>query len=61
MGRPYQAVNEIINEHKLITAETAIELGKAFGTPPAYWMRLQSDYELYNAAQRKRDAAAVDS
>jgi addiction module HigA family antidote len=61
MGRPYQAVNEIINEHKSITAETAIELGKAFGTPPAYWTHLQSDYELYKAAQKKRDAASVKS
>jgi HTH-type transcriptional regulator/antitoxin HigA len=61
MGRPYQVVNEIVNERKAITAETAIELGKAFRTPASYWMHLQSDYELYKASQKQRDAAAMQS
>jgi HTH-type transcriptional regulator/antitoxin HigA len=59
MGRPLQALNSIINGHKAITAETAIELGKAFGTSAAYWMNLQTLYQLYEAAQKKRKAVTV--
>jgi HTH-type transcriptional regulator/antitoxin HigA len=53
MRRPYQAVNAIINGHKTITADTAIELGDAFGTSAMYWMNLQTAYQLYKASQKK--------
>jgi len=34
LGRPLQAINEIINGRKRITAETAKELAAALGTSP---------------------------
>jgi len=49
LGRPLQAVNEIINGKKRITAQTAKELGAAFGTSPELWINLQTAYELANA------------
>jgi HTH-type transcriptional regulator/antitoxin HigA len=55
MKRPYQAVNEIINERKAITADTAIDLGRAFGTSAKLWMNLQAAYELYQAAARRKE------
>jgi addiction module HigA family antidote len=58
MGRPYQALNAIINGHKIITAETAIELGKAFGISAVYWLNLQTAYQLYKAAQKESNAPA---
>ena len=58
MGRPYQALNAIINGHKLITAETAIELGEALGTSAIYWMNLQTAFQLYKASQKKKIVAA---
>jgi HTH-type transcriptional regulator / antitoxin HigA len=54
MGRPYQALNAIINGHKIITADTALELSDAFGTSAVYWMNLQTAYQLYKAAQKKK-------
>jgi addiction module HigA family antidote len=54
MGRPYQTVNGIINGHKRITAETAIELGDAFGTSAMMWLNLESAYQLYKASQKKK-------
>jgi addiction module HigA family antidote len=60
MGRPYQAVNAIINGHKLVTAETAIELGDALGTSAIYWLNLQTAYQLYKASQKKKAVATSE-
>lgn len=54
MGRPYQAVNEIIKGTKQITPETAIELSEAFGTSSDLWMNLESKYRL-NMAERDKE------
>jgi len=53
MGRPAQAISEIITGKKQITAETAIELGEAFGVDAAFWSTLQSNYNLHQARQQK--------
>lgn len=40
MGRPAQAVSEIISGKKQIMPQTALELAKAFGDDDAlYWMK----------------------
>jgi len=49
MGRPSQAISEIINGKKQITAETALELGEAFGVDASFWSSLQSSYNLQQA------------
>ena len=49
IGRPHQAINEIIKGNKQITPETAIELSTAFGASPDYWMNLESQYRLFLA------------
>jgi HTH-type transcriptional regulator/antitoxin HigA len=54
MGRPYQTVNGIVNGHKMITADTAIDLGNAFGTSAMLWLNLETAYQLYKASQRKK-------
>jgi HTH-type transcriptional regulator/antitoxin HigA len=55
LGRPLQAVNEIVNGKKRITAETAKELAAAFGTSAEVWLNLESAYRLAHA--REPDAA----
>jgi HTH-type transcriptional regulator/antitoxin HigA len=47
MGRPEQAISEIINGKKQITPETAIELGQAFGTSAEFWINLETGYQLW--------------
>ena len=37
LGRPTQAINEIVNGTMQITPETARELAKAFGTSAEFW------------------------
>ena len=51
MGRPLQAVNEIVNGNKQITPATAHELGQVFGTSAEVWMNLETNYRLF--ASRK--------
>lgn len=46
LGRPPQAVNEIINGKRSITPDTARALGEAFGTSAQLWMNLESAYQL---------------
>lgn len=46
VGRPVQAVNEIIAGKKAITPDTAVDFSKALGTSPEYWLNLESAYRL---------------
>ena len=43
---PPNRISEIVNGSRVITADTALRLGKYFGTSPEIWLHLQSDYEL---------------
>ena len=47
IGRPIQAVSEILNAKKEITAETAMAISAALGTTPEVWLNLQTRYRLY--------------
>jgi HTH-type transcriptional regulator/antitoxin HigA len=53
MGRPEQAISEIVKGTKQITPETAIELGTAMGQSPDYWLRLETSYRLALARGRQ--------
>ena len=46
MGRPVQAINEIIEGKKEITADTAAQLEKVLGTPAYIWLNLERGYQL---------------
>lgn len=49
IGVPPRRINEIIHGKRAITADTAVRLGHFFGNDPAYWMRLQAEYEIAQA------------
>ena len=46
IGRPIQAVSEILNDKKEITTETAMAFAEALGTSPSLWLNLQTNYRL---------------
>ena len=46
LGRPRQAVNEIIRGKKAITAETALQLERVLSTPAHIWLGLEQEYRL---------------
>ena len=43
---PVARVGEIVNERLAISADTALRLGRYFGTTPQFWINLPSNYEL---------------
>jgi len=50
MGRPANAINEIINGKKAITAATALQLEAVIPEIPArFWLNLETDYQLTKA------------
>jgi len=46
LGRPEQAISEIISGSKQITPETSLELSQAFGTSAELWNNLEANYRL---------------
>ena len=43
---PPRRINEIVLGKRAITADTAVRLARYFGNDPAYWMKLQTDYDI---------------
>jgi antitoxin HigA-1 len=39
-------INEIVHGTRAITADTALRLGRYFGTSPQFWLNLQTRYDL---------------
>lgn len=53
MGRPPQAINEMIKGAKAITPETAIQLEQVVSVPAHVWTGLESEYRLIIAQEEE--------
>jgi len=49
LGISFRRVNEILNEKRPVTLDTALRLGRLFGQTPAFWLNLQTAYDLWHA------------
>lgn len=49
---PPRRINEIVHGKRAITADTALRLGKYFGTSAQFWLNLQAYYDLDVAEDR---------
>ena len=49
IGRPVQAINEIVKGKKTITADTAIAFEKALGISAELWLKLEASYQISKA------------
>lgn len=49
MGVGRKTVNELCNNRRAITADTALILATVFGNSAEFWMNLQQRNELWNA------------
>jgi addiction module HigA family antidote len=49
IGVPANRLTEIIRERRAVTADTAIRLGKYFGTGTRFWVNLQVAHDLSKA------------
>jgi antitoxin HigA-1 len=52
---PAIRMNDIVNEKRSITVDTALRLAKFFGTTPQFWMNMQMNYEIRQALQEHKD------
>ena len=48
-------VNEIVNERRAITADSALRLSALFGNSPDFWLGLQVQYELDVAEDKMQE------
>jgi addiction module HigA family antidote len=53
LGISLNRLNEIVLGKRGITADTALRLARLLKTSPQLWMRLQADWELYEAMARR--------
>lgn len=51
---PPKRINEIVHGLRAITADTALRLGRRFGTSPQFWMNMQTQFDLETAADALR-------
>jgi antitoxin HigA-1 len=56
LGVPTNRLTQIMAGKRGISGDTALRLGKWFGTGPDIWMNLQKNYELRLAAEEIGDA-----
>lgn len=59
IGVPPRRINEIVHGKRGVTADTALRLGRYFGTSPQYWLNLQTRYDLDLAEDRVADQIAA--
>jgi addiction module HigA family antidote len=51
LGWSHAKINEIVNEKRGITAETALAFADAFSMSAEFWINLQSNFDLWEAQQ----------
>ena len=61
MGRPMQAINEIIKGDKAITPETAIQLEQVLGVPAHIWTGMEAEYQLVRARANEAQQVAGET
>lgn len=49
IGVSYVRVNELVNERRGVTPDTALRLAKLFGTTPEFWLNGQRNWDLWHA------------
>jgi len=59
IGVSYPRVNEIVNEKRGITPDTALRLSRLFGTSPEFWLNGQQNWDLWHA-MRGPEARDID-
>jgi addiction module HigA family antidote len=55
---PVTRISEILNERRGVTADTALRLGRYFGTTAEFWINLQKKFELETAARNAGEEIA---
>ena len=54
IGVPFQRLNAIVRGRRAVSADTAIRLAALTRMDAAFWLRLQSDWDLWHAIRVRR-------
>ena len=60
IGVPPNRISDIVRERRGMTADTAIRLGRYFGTDGRFWMNLQQSHDL-SKAEAENDYSNVQT
>jgi addiction module HigA family antidote len=52
MGVERKLVNELCNDRRSVTADTALMLARVFGNSPEFWLNVQRRTDLWEACTR---------
>lgn len=52
---PANRITAILKGQRGVTADTALRLGRYFGTTPEFWLNLQKDFDLRIARETSQD------
>ncbi|MEI7932268.1 MAG: HigA family addiction module antitoxin [Alphaproteobacteria bacterium] len=51
-------IEQLVREQRAVTSDTALRLGRVFGTSAEFWMNLQAQHDLSRNAIASRDSLA---
>jgi len=55
---PAPRINEIVRERRAVTVDTAMRLGRFFGTSAEFWLGLQTDHDMAVLREEMSDLLA---
>lgn len=56
---PGNRISDLVRQRRDVSADTAIRLGRYFGTDPRFWLNLQAAHDL-SRAEAEQDYSAVN-
>ncbi len=60
MGVPRRLVNELCNDRRAVTADTALMLARVFGNSPEFWLNMQRRMDLWEALHTPRRRERIE-
>jgi len=54
LGWTYARLNEIVNQRRGVSADSALSFADAFEMEPEFWLNLQRDWDLWHANQQHK-------
>jgi antitoxin HigA-1 len=58
LGVPVGRINQILQDKRAVTADTAVRLSRVLGMSAEFWLGLQTDWDLWHA-ERAIDASEL--
>ncbi|MGB9407383.1 MAG: HigA family addiction module antitoxin [Terracidiphilus sp.] len=60
MGVERKLVNELCNDRRAVTADTALMLARVFGNSPEFWLNVQRRTDLWEALHTPRRRQRIE-